>query len=75
MHGLTVGWSLGDAAEGVYVLESAQAREQLQQRFEATAADSPGRRIIGSAPVLVEPCAIVGVAEGAASFLAAPSYR
>ena len=112
MHGLTVRWSLVDAAHGVeqeladyvagtsharftgkeglrfktwrmrpgewfegcYVFESPQAREEFERAFAETAAESPGSQIVGSAPVLVEPCEIVAVAEGAAGFDAAPSY-
>jgi hypothetical protein len=60
--------------EGCYVFESAAARAAFEEQFTATAAESPGSRIVGSPPVLVEPCAIVAVAEGAAGFRAAPSY-
>ena len=60
--------------EGCYVFESAEAREQFQEEFTSTAADSPGSQIIGSAPVLIEPCDVVAVAEGAAGFRAAASY-
>jgi hypothetical protein len=112
VHGLTVRWSLVDAAEGVeqslasyvaetsharftgkdglrfktwrmragewfegcYVFESSAARDAFQTGFTATAAESPGSRIVGAAPVLIEPCEVVAVAEGAAGFLAAPSY-
>jgi hypothetical protein len=64
----------GEWFEGCYVFESSRAREAFQDQFSATAADSPGSRIIGTAPVLVEPCDVVAVAEGAAGFLAAPTY-
>jgi hypothetical protein len=64
----------GDWFEGCYVFESAQAREDFQATFAATAAESPGSQIIGSSPVLIEPCEVVAVAEGGAGFLAAPSY-
>jgi hypothetical protein len=112
MHGLTVRWSLTEAADGVeqeladyvagtsharftgkeglrfkswrmrpgewfegcYVFETTQARERFEREFSTTAAESPGSRIVGSAPVLIEPCEIVAVAEGAAGFVAAPSY-
>ena len=40
--------------------------------FTAGAAESPGSRIIGSAPILIEPCEVVAIAEGAAGFTAAP---
>jgi hypothetical protein len=60
--------------EGCYVFESAAARQAFEERFAVTAAESPGSRIIGSSPVLIEPCEVVAVAEGAAGFRAAPSY-
>ena len=103
MKGLTVRWSLVDAAEGVeeelaaYVAETSHARftgmaglrfktwrmragasgsraatsspptrraTEFQRTFTAGAAESPGSRIIGCAPVLIEECDIVAVAEG-----------
>jgi hypothetical protein len=65
----------GEWFEGCYVFESSTARDQFQTEFEATAGESPGSRIVGSSPVLIEPCEVVAVAEGAAGFLAAPSYN
>ena len=53
---------------------SDDARADFQTSFEATAAESPGSQIIGSAPILIEPCDVVAVAEGGEGFLAAPSY-
>jgi hypothetical protein len=64
----------GEWFEGCYVFESDAERESFEKEFTATAAESPGSRIIGSAPVLIEPCDVVAVAEGGAGFLAAPSY-
>ena len=64
----------GEWFEGCYVFASPQAREDFQTTFTATAAESPGSQIIGSPPVLIEPCEVVAVAEGGAGFLAAPSY-
>lgn len=64
----------GEWFEGCYVFESSAAREAFQKEFTAVAAGSPGSQIVGSAPVLIEPCEVVAVAEGAAGFLAAPSY-
>ena len=57
--------------EGCYVFESAAAREAFEAKFAATAAESPGSAIIGSPPVLIEPCDVVAVAEGDAGFRAA----
>jgi hypothetical protein len=64
----------GEWFEGCYVFESSAARDAFQQDFTATAPQSPGSQIVGAAPVLIEPCHVVAVAEGAAGFLAAPSY-
>ena len=58
--------------EGCYVFEDDAARAAFQEKFSADAAESPGSQIIGSAPILIEPCEIVAIAEGAAGFTAAP---
>jgi hypothetical protein len=70
-------WRLrpGEWFEGCYVFETSQARQEFQDRFAATTQEAPGSRIVGAPPILVEPCEIVAVAEGAAGFQAAPSYR
>ncbi|HWJ82026.1 MAG TPA: hypothetical protein VNS55_07305 [Nocardioides sp.] len=54
--------------EGCYVFVDAAARAAFQEQFTAVAAESPGSQIVGSAPVLIEPCAIVAIAEGAGGF-------
>ena len=64
----------GEWFEGCYVFESSEARDAFQDLFSRTAAESPGSQIIGSAPVLIEPCRVVAVAEGGSGFLAAPTY-
>lgn len=64
----------GEWFEGCYVFASDAARDEFQRTFTATAADSPGSRIIGTSPVLIEACSIVAVAEGADGFLAAARY-
>ena len=80
MHGLTVRWSLEDAPDGVeealstYVRDTSHARFTGKEQFSTTAAESPGSQIVGSAPVLIEPCRVVAVAEGGSGFLAAPTY-
>ena len=61
----------GEWFEGCYVFADDAARTAFQEKFTATAAESPGSRIIGSPPVLIEPCEIVAIAEGAAGFVAA----
>ena len=64
----------GEWFEGCYVFDSAAAREAFEEQFTAVAAESPGSQIIGSAPVLIEPCEVVAVAEGGSGFLATPRY-
>jgi hypothetical protein len=69
-------WRLrpGEWFEGCYVFVDDAARAAFQESFEATAAESPGSQLIGSAPVLVEECTVVAVAEGAAGFTAPARY-
>ena len=60
----------GEWFEGCYVFATDEAREGFQRAFAAGAADAPGSQIIGSAPILVEACDVVAVAEGADGFVA-----
>ncbi|RYP88393.1 hypothetical protein EKO23_03445 [Nocardioides guangzhouensis] len=62
----------GEWFEGCYVFASDEARAEFQESFVATAAESPGSQIIGSAPVLIEPCEVVAIAEGKDGFAASP---
>lgn len=62
----------GEWFEGCYVFDSDQARAAFEETFTAGAAESPGSQIVGSAPVLIEACDVVAVAEGGAGFEAAP---
>ncbi len=64
----------GEWFEGCYVFASDAARAEFQETFTATAAESPGSQIIGSPPILIEPCEVVAVAEGGDGFLAAERY-
>ena len=64
----------GEWFEGCYVFETPRRAPSSRPTFTAGAAESPGSQIIGSAPVLIEPCEVVAVAEGGAGFHAAPSY-
>ena len=64
----------GEWFEGCYVFASSEARAEFQETFTAGAADAPGSKLIGSAPILIEPCDIVAVAEGWDGFEAAPRY-
>jgi hypothetical protein len=62
----------GEWFEGCYVFATRDERAAFQEEFTAAAAESPGSQIVGSAPVLIEACDVVAVAEGAEGFLAAP---
>lgn len=62
----------GEWFEGCYVFATDAAREEFQRTFTEGADTSPGSQIIGSPPVLVEPCDIVAVAEGWDGFVASP---
>src|SRR5262245_12829359 len=64
----------GEWFEGCYVFASEEARTEFQESFAVGAAESPGSRIIGSAPILIEPCDIVAVAEGWEGFEALTRY-
>jgi hypothetical protein len=64
----------GEWFEGCYVFDDDASRSAFQETFTAGAAESPGSQIIGSAPVLIEPCEVVAVAEGPEGFLAAARY-
>jgi hypothetical protein len=61
----------GEWFEGCYVFADDATRREFQDTFTAGAAESPGSRIIGSPPILIEPCVVVAIAEGAAGFEAA----
>jgi hypothetical protein len=58
----------GEWFEGTYVFGTAAARDAFLGSFRETAAESPGSRLIGSAPVSMEPFEVVAVAEGPAGF-------
>jgi hypothetical protein len=60
----------GEWFEGTYVWDSAEGRDAFAADFAATAADSPGSRLVGSPPVSIEPFEVVAVAEGGAGFAA-----
>ena len=64
----------GEWFEGCYVFATDEARAEFQASFTETAAESPGSKIVGSAPVLIEDCDIVAVAEGWDGFAAAARY-
>ena len=62
----------GEWFEGSYVFATSEAREEFQRTLTDGAADSPGSRMIGSSPILVEACDVVAVAEGWDGFAATP---
>jgi hypothetical protein len=62
--------SPGEWFEGCYVFADSESRAAFQETFTAGAADAPGSQIVGSAPVLIEECEIVAVAEGWEGFQA-----
>lgn len=62
----------GEWFEGCYVFATDEARATFEREFTAVAADSPGSRIVGAPPVLIEACDVVAVAEGGEGFVAAP---
>ena len=64
----------GEWFEGCYVFASPRDRDTFEREFTEVAAESPVSLVVGSPPVLIEPCEVVAVAEGAAGFLAAPAY-
>jgi hypothetical protein len=64
----------GEWFEGCYVFVDAGARAAFQESFTTTAASSPGSQIVGSAPILIEACTVVAVAEGANGFAAPARY-
>ena len=60
--------------EGCYVFATPADRDAFESEFRAVAAESPGSQIVGSAPVLIEACEVVAVAEGADGFVASPRF-
>ena len=65
----------GEWFEGSYVFASAQARDAFQADFEPGAAESEGSKIIGSPPILIEPCEIVAVVRGPSGFRSSASFE
>jgi len=62
----------GEWFEGCYVFATSEAREEFQRTFTEGAAEAPGSVLVGSAPILIEACDIVAVAEGWDGFEATP---
>lgn len=65
----------GEWFEGCYVFAGSDERDAFQADFTATAAQAPASTMLGAAPILIEPCEVLAVAEGGEGFLAAASYR
>jgi hypothetical protein len=57
------------------VFATAEARAAFQSGFEAGASEAPGSTIVGSAPVLIEPCEIVAVVRGPARFRSSATFE
>ena len=64
----------GQWFEGCYVFATDDDRAEFQRTFSQAAAESPGSKIIGSAPILIEECEIVAIAEGGEGFQSAARY-
>ncbi|MGH3347556.1 MAG: hypothetical protein ACRDO4_11290 [Nocardioides sp.] len=64
----------GQWFEGCYVFATDEERSDFQRQFSQGAAESPGSQIVGSAPILVEECEIVAIAEGREGFQSAARY-
>ncbi|HSX67069.1 hypothetical protein [Nocardioides sp.] len=58
----------GQWFEGCYVFEDGEARAAFQAEFEQIAATAPVSEMTGAAPILIEPCEVVAIAEGGAGF-------
>jgi hypothetical protein len=64
----------GEWFEGCYVFVDDAARAEFPASFTRTAGVSPGSQIVGSAPVLIEECVVVSVAEGRDGFVSPARY-
>ena len=62
----------GEWFEGCYVFASDEDRAEFQETFTAGAAESPVSVLVGTAPILIEACDIVAIAEGWEGFAATP---
>lgn len=65
----------GEWFEGSYVFVSDEAREAYQASFEKHVKDSPVSKIIGSKPIVIEPCEIIGVVRGPAGFRSSSHFE
>ncbi|NRQ49907.1 hypothetical protein HQK15_08665 [Aeromicrobium sp. YC3-14] len=65
----------GEWFEDNYVFVSDEARAAFQDSFEPKAASAGASRVIGSAPILIEACEIIGVVRGAAGFRSSSHFE
>ena len=65
----------GEWFEGSYVFVSDATRAAFQVDFEKHAAKSPGSKIIGSSPILIEACEIVAVVRGPSGFRSSSHFE
>ena len=63
----------GEWFEGCYVFVDDAARARFEAEFTPGAAESPGSKIVGAAPIAIEPCRIIAVAEGPQALVSAPA--
>ncbi len=74
LHFKTWRMRTGQWFEGLYVFASDEERSDFQREFAQGAAEAPGTKIIGSAPIMIEECEVVAVAEGQDGFRAASRF-
>ncbi|WP_332644741.1 hypothetical protein [Aeromicrobium sp.] len=65
----------GEWFEGSYVFVSDEARAKFQKDFEDHAGKSPGSKIVGHKPILIEACEIVAVVRGPAGFRSSSHFE
>ena len=65
----------GEWFEGCYVFVSDDARAAFQKSFEKAAADSAGSKLIGSSPISIEACEIIGVVRGPSGFRSSSHFE
>ena len=65
----------GEWFEGSYVFVSDEARAAFQASFEKAATDSPVSKLIGSPPIVIEPCEIVAVVRGPSGFRSSSHFE
>lgn len=61
--------------EGSYVFVSDEARAEFQEKFTKQAAESAVSKLIGSAPIVIEPCEIIAVVRGPSGFRSSSHFE